>query len=305
MGGQRVAGEQDVDVAGAHQPDHRRGGTGVHDSRPADPEDASSGGLDLPHPLGDLVDEQRLRLLAGDGGGHEAEVLLLAARRRRRHLHADAVRAADDRLARLHVADRHVPHHLAAVLLLDDQSAVHLGAVHVQPLPVQPDEGVEVRRRVEVVREDAVGQGGAGRRGAGVHRVRAVHLESHDDALEQFRLVGPDLHQRPRLVPVLAAQVEALDAVVTAVLEDVVEDAGEDAGVHQVSGQGDGLGEGAHGAYEASSGRPRRRLRRRCPSSLGPVPHPGHQHRDASGDRGHAEDQPDVRGAAAAPRARR
>ena len=83
------------------------------------------------------------------------------------------------------------------------------------------------------------------RRGARVDRVRAVHLHPHDDALEQFGLVGPDLHQRPRLVLVLAAQVEALDAVVTAVLEDVVEDPGEDAGVHEVAGQGDG---GARGS---------------------------------------------------------
>ena len=79
-----------------------------------------------------------------------------------------------------------------------------------------------------------------------------MHLDAHHDALEQLGLVGADLDQCPRLVLVLAAQVQRLDAVVAAVLEDVVEDAGEDPGVHQMAGEGDGLGVLGGGAHPAA-----------------------------------------------------
>jgi beta-galactosidase/beta-glucuronidase len=60
---QRVAREQQVDVAGFDQRDHRRGGAGVHERRTADPQDPAALVLDLTHPLGDLAHQQRLRLL--------------------------------------------------------------------------------------------------------------------------------------------------------------------------------------------------------------------------------------------------
>jgi hypothetical protein len=68
-----------------------------------------------------------------------------------------------------------------------------------------------------------------------------VDLDAHEDPVQQLRVVGTDLDEGPRLVPVLAAQVQALDPVVASVLEDVVEHPGEDPGVHQMSGEGDGL----------------------------------------------------------------
>ena len=150
-----------------------------------------------------------------------------------------------------------------------------------QPLAVEPDEGVEVGRRVEVVGEDAVGRRGPGERRPRVDRVGAVHLHPHDDALEQFGVLGADLDQRARLVLVLPAQVQALDAVVAAVLEDVVEDPGEDAGVHQVPGQGDGLGvrgwRSAHGRRDVS-GYGRSTTAPSSPVVVGAVPHAGDQH---------------------------
>jgi hypothetical protein len=77
-----------------------------------------------------------------------------------------------------------------------------------------------------------------------------VDLHPHEDPVEQVGPVGADLDQCARLVVVLLAEVEVLDAVVAAVLEDVVEDPGQDAGVHQVTGHHDlgGLRRSAHEA---------------------------------------------------------
>jgi hypothetical protein len=220
----------------------------VDDGRPAHPEDLLALGLDLPHPLGDLVHQQRLRLLAGDRRAHEPELLLLAAGDGGRHLDADPVGAAHDCLAGPHVAHRHVADHRPPVALLDDEAAVHLRPVHPQPVTVEPHEGLEVGGRVEVLREDAVDRGRPRRRRSRVHRVGAVDLHPHEDAVQPVRLVRADRHQGPRLVLVLPPQVQALDPVVAPVLEDVVQDSGEDAGVDQMAGHVDGRGvrSGAH-----------------------------------------------------------
>ena len=53
--------------------------SGVDDAGAADPEHLLAGRLGLAHPVGDLAHQQRLRLLAGDVGLHEAEDLLLDA----------------------------------------------------------------------------------------------------------------------------------------------------------------------------------------------------------------------------------
>ena len=73
VGRQRVAGEEDVDVPGLDQRDHRGRRSRVHDAGTADPEDLLALGLGLTHALGDLAHEHGLRLLAGDLGLHEAE----------------------------------------------------------------------------------------------------------------------------------------------------------------------------------------------------------------------------------------
>jgi hypothetical protein len=80
-----------------------------------------------------------------------------------------------------------------------------------------------------------------------------VHLDPHEDAVQQLGVRGPDLDQRRRLVAVLAAQLEALDPVVAAVLQDVVQDPGQDAGVHQVAGDRDrgGVRQDARGGAHA------------------------------------------------------
>ena len=105
VGGQRVAGEQHVDVARLDEGDHRRRGAGVHDGRTADPEHLAAVGLHLAHLRGDLPQQQRLRLLARHRGAHEAEASLVPSRHREHDLHPAG--AADDLVPGAHVADRH------------------------------------------------------------------------------------------------------------------------------------------------------------------------------------------------------
>ena len=239
VGGQRVAGEQDVDVAGVDQPHHGRGGAGVDDGGAADPEDPLPGRLDLAHPLGDLAHQQRLRLLAGHRRVHEPEGLLLAARR-------GAGAAPPGRRWRRrppapgpHVADRHGAH--AGRRPVDDQPAVHLRAAHPQPLAVQPHQGLEVGGGVEVVGEDAVRSARAGESPSpGSTWLTPWVCSRISIRCSSVGVLGADRDQGARLVLVLAAEVEAVDPVVAAVLEDVVEHPGEDAGVHEVAGELDG-----------------------------------------------------------------
>src|SRR5205809_937637 len=78
VGRQRIAGEEDLDVAELDQPGEIAGGAGVDDRRPADDEDPALFGADLAHLGRDLLDQQLLGLLDRDVAGHEAEDLDLA-----------------------------------------------------------------------------------------------------------------------------------------------------------------------------------------------------------------------------------
>src|SRR3712207_2246310 len=73
----------------------------------------------------------------------------------------------------------------------------------------EPDESLQVGRRVEVVGEDPVRRCRAGDRDAGVDGVGAVDLHPHEDPVEQLGLAGADLHPRRGGVLVLAPEVEA------------------------------------------------------------------------------------------------
>jgi hypothetical protein len=96
-----------------------------------------------------------------------------------------------------------------------------------------------------VIREDPVGVGLAD---AGLSRVDLVDpagLQPHEEPLERLVVVGRHGDHGVGRVVGLAADVEAVDAVVAAVLPDVVQDPRQDAVIHQVSGDLDGL-VGAH-----------------------------------------------------------
>ena len=107
MGGQRVAGEEDVDVAGAHQPDHRRGRAGVHDAGPPTQR------IRWPAALTSRIRSAIWRTSSACGFSLDtAEDMKPKSssspqRAGGRQLDPDAVRPAHDRLAGPHVADRH------------------------------------------------------------------------------------------------------------------------------------------------------------------------------------------------------
>ena len=103
VGGEPVAGEQHLDPAAPHQPGDVRPAAGVDDRRPAHRQHRRPGGAGAADALGDLLDEEALRLL-------------------RRHLRVHELegRQAPGRLGRLH------PHALVA----DHHPVAHPDAVH-------------------------------------------------------------------------------------------------------------------------------------------------------------------------------
>jgi hypothetical protein len=159
----------------------------------------------------------------------------------------------------LHVADRDG----AGALTVDDDAAVHLRVLDRDPVTSEPDHGLEVGRRVEVVGEDAVGLGGPEQDLAGIGRVDAVRLQPHHEAREVVLLLGAHGEDGVRLVDRRLADGEAVDRVVAAVLEDVVEDPGEHSRVDEMSAYLDGLA--VHRGLSFRR-RARRRLRRPVPS---------------------------------------
>ena len=99
---QRVAGEHDVDVALPDQLREVLDAAGVDDDRAGDDGDAPAGLLDVAHHLRDARHAAFDAPLGRDVVAHEGEAEPVALAELRRH--ADAVVAADDRLAGLDVA---------------------------------------------------------------------------------------------------------------------------------------------------------------------------------------------------------
>jgi hypothetical protein len=131
----------------------------VDDRRPQHPQDPLAGLLDLAHLLGDLVDDEGLRLLAGHLGLHEREPR--AGPPCRGQGDADAGRAAHQVRPGTDVAHRDGPHRADLAVSgvqvgVHDDAAVHLGVLHLDPALTEPDRGRQVGRGVEVRGEDAV-----------------------------------------------------------------------------------------------------------------------------------------------------
>ena len=160
-----------------------------------------------------------------------------------REYDANPAGATDDLVPRPDVADGNRPDPAAR----DSEAAVHLGLLDRHPMTTEADDGFEVGRRVEVVREDTVSRGRAQHGLAGVDLVHTVGLQAHEDAREPVVAVGADDDDRVGLVLVGLAEVDRLDGVVTAVVQDVVENSGQDPGVHQVAGDLHALAD-LHGA---------------------------------------------------------
>ena len=179
--GQGVACEEHVHVPGRHESRERRCPTSVDDGRSADPQDAFACRLAVAHLVGDLTHLQGLRLLARDHRVHELEHRLGLRPRRRGDDDLHPEESDDDRLTLKHVRHRHRRH----VTVADDQAAVHLGILYLNPLPGDPDEGLEVRARVESFGEHAV-HGCRDHLGiAGLNRVHTVVLKAYQQVVQR------------------------------------------------------------------------------------------------------------------------
>src|SRR5581483_10097867 len=161
-GGEAVAREQHVDPPVAYEPGEVGGAAGVHDRRAAHREELAAVRLRGADALGDLVDEQRLRLLRRDVRVHELEAADVAGPLGRMHAHT--VVADDHLVARTHLVHRHGPDPLVG----HDDAAVHLRVLHRPPPPGYADVGGEVGGRVEAVGQHAVAVAGD-QRGVAVH----------------------------------------------------------------------------------------------------------------------------------------
>ncbi len=114
--------------------------------------------MDLAHRVGELADDQVLGLLGADAAGHEAEDVHGAGPLHRRDL--DALVTDHHRIAGVHLGDRDTPRPRVA----DDDGAVHLDVLDLEPAVSEPHAGGLVAGAVEGVGEDAVAGRGFGRR---------------------------------------------------------------------------------------------------------------------------------------------
>ena len=116
----------------------------------------------------------------------------------------------------------------------DDQGAVHLRVVDVDPVATDPHLGGQVGRRVEALGQDAVDVGRHGDRVGLGQPVGAVDLQLGDESGEGVLVGGGDLETGPAGVDVGAADVDVDHAVVGAGVDDDVEHLGQDEGVDDV-----------------------------------------------------------------------
>ncbi len=236
VGRDAVAREQRIDVPSADEGADIGRGPRMHYGRARNPQDAPPRFFDRAHLVGDLLHQQRLRLLAGDVGRHERERLARALRPLRRS-DLDPETTHHDLHAGLDVCHRDRP----GAAVADDDPAVHLRPLDLDPPAVDADLRLEVRRGVEAGRERSV-HIGRGERGVGdAVGVRSVLTEPFDQGGQLFVGCGRDLYPCHRGVLVAGAdlQVDHLEAGVARV--DLVEHLGQRSAVHDVTFEGDRL----------------------------------------------------------------
>ena len=154
MHGQRVAGEQHVDVAAANQLAEIRPAAGVDYDRAGDDRDAIAGLFGLAHHRGNSRDADLDAALGRDLVRHEREAQAIARLELRDDL--DAVDPADDGVAAPDLAQ------LAAhgTVRSRRRSPRPCAGARRHPVPLAADERLMVRGGVEVVRSAAVAIGG-------------------------------------------------------------------------------------------------------------------------------------------------
>jgi len=230
--GERVAGVQSIDVARGDQPFQIFPRARVHDCGAADEQHALAGRARREQFARDLGDQRFLRLLARHGARHEFEYLLAPGPLQREDAHAFV--AHDHRVARAHVGRRH---RRGAAARKHDR-AVHLRQRDVTPAARDTDFRIEVRRRVEIVGEHAVGGSGFGDRVAIVRDRGADVAQFVEEVVEMLARVRFDAQPRRARFGRGLAHRKVIDRVTgELVVHDDLEHATEDARVQDVTAQ--------------------------------------------------------------------
>ena len=231
VGRQRVAREEHLDPALLDQPGDVAGRAGVDDRRAAHEQDLLPLGAGRPDRVDHAPDADRLGLLARNGRAHEAE-------------HADFTRPFDRQHAHPRMADhdrhadRHVAHRNAARLAagaVDDDPAVHLLVVDVDPAAAETDLGRLVGRAVKPFGK-RTGDVGRDHRGVfGMNRRGAVLDQIAQDGLEHFLIVGPDRDPRIARIGAAHADLALADLERAAHQQDAIQDLGQEQRVDDVT----------------------------------------------------------------------
>src|SRR6185437_15088268 len=220
---QGVAGEQDVDVAGANQLADMLDAAGMDHGGTEDGEDFLAGRLGTLHRRGNLAHGDTLGLFAGNRTGHELEQVRSCHRLRREDAQT---LATDDEM----IAETHLRHGNAAsgrALGIDEDAAVHLLILHVNPFAAKPYLCAVIGGAVEVLGEGAIHIGGHGLTIANGDGRGPVIMDGVEDFAEFFAAVGADFDARMAGVGLPLADTNVLDDVGTAVHEDFIEYLGQ------------------------------------------------------------------------------
>src|SRR5438105_5633091 len=230
MGGEAVAREEHVHPTAAHEAGQVGAGARVDDGRAADGQELAAAVPAPPDPVGDLADEKILGLLRRDLRRHELEGG--GAPGALEGLHPHAVEPYDDV-----VAGPHPVHGLGADprRVANDQRAVHLRVLDVDPVTTQANLCREVGRRVEALGKNAVGLARFEERVSGTDPVGAVQLQLGDQRRQHVFVAGDDLDAGPAGVDARSADLHVDDVIVGPGVDDGVEDLGQDERVDDVA----------------------------------------------------------------------
>ena len=229
--GQRVAGEQHVDVAVADELAKVRHAAGMHDGRSADEQSLAAACASAEQLVGDLPDGHALGLFGRDGAVHELERLPLG-RRTLLGKHAHTAVPNDQRRTQLHVAHGHAACRGAA--RLDGDTAVHFLIGDVDPMATDSQLGPLVGGAVKPLGKSAVH--------VGWHQLAIllggwrspVVADLRKDFAQQLRVGRADFYQGETRIETCLADRDLLDLESSAGRRNQIENLGQDQAVDDV-----------------------------------------------------------------------
>ena len=207
VGCERIACEEDVDVALSDEPGQGRARARMDDGGAADECDATALPLQYGHLTGDPADQSLARPLGRDRAVHELEGRGLA--RPFGRVDPDALLADHDEGSACQLREREALRR--PVIGVDRDQAVHLDPIDGEPGVAVLDLGRVVRGRVEPPRCDPVGLGRLQARVLDHGLPRPEAVEVGEDQLEPGRILAGDGQARIGRVGLVLAHVELED----------------------------------------------------------------------------------------------